>query len=139
MLIRTRNNGNFLPSIFDELLSDVRNTNLDVNYTKPDFNLYETEKEFVIEAALPGYEKNDFGIEVENSVLNITCDKEVKTEEQNKKYYYREFVYGKFRKSYSLPENVNSDKISATYENGILVVSIPKEKEAKISRQIKIG
>ncbi len=141
MLIRTRNNGNFLPSIFDEFLGDARVPRTEMSFSAPDFNVYETDKEFVIEAAAPGFEKKDFEIEFKDNVLNISGEKKQKEEKESeeKKYYYRGFCFGSFKKSYSLPENVNVEKISAAYENGVLRLVIPKEKEVKLSRQIKIG
>lgn len=138
MLLRARNSGNFLPSVFDEFFNNAREES-DVSFSKPDFNVYETEKEFIVEAAVPGLEKKDFNIEVDNNVLNISAEIEKKNEEADKKYYYRGFCYGSFKKSYSLPEDVKSDDISAKYENGILKINIPKAKEVKVSRQVKIG
>ncbi len=139
MLLKARNNGSFLPSVFDEFFNDLRAEDSGISFSKPDFNVYETDKEFVIEAAIPGLEKKDFQIEVNNNVLSISSEKEAKSENKDKKYYYRGFSYGSFKKSYSLPENANSDKIEANYENGILKINVPKEKEVKLSRQIKIG
>jgi HSP20 family protein len=101
--------------------------------------VYETDKEFVVEAAVPGLEKKDFNIEVNDNVLQISSEKEAKEEKKEQKFYYRGFCYGSFKKSYSLPDNVDKDKIAANYENGILKVVIPKDKEAKLSRQIKIS
>ncbi|PLX06162.1 MAG: heat-shock protein Hsp20 [Marinilabiliales bacterium] len=140
MLVKRNTNGYF-PSIFDAFFNDVAENNNEnsVLFTRPDFNVYETEKEFVVEAAVPGLEKKDFNIEVNDNVLQISSEKEAKEEKKEQKYYYKGFCYGSFKKSYSLPDNVNKDKIVANYENGILTVNIPKEKEAKLTRQIKIA
>jgi HSP20 family protein len=138
MLVKRNTNG-YLPSIFDAFFNDANIAENSVVFTRPDFNVYETDKEFVVEAAVPGMEKKDFNIEVNDNVLEISSQKEVKEESKDQKYYYKGFCYGSFKKSYSLPENVDKDKIGANYENGILKVVIPKDKEAKIVRQIKIG
>jgi HSP20 family protein len=141
MLLKTRNNGRVLPSIFDEFFNDARLPESDLAFSSPDFNVYETDKEFIIEAAVPGFEKKDFEVEVKDNVLSISGSKEKEEEnkDQEKKYYYKGFCYGNFKKSYSLPENVNIEKISAAYDNGIMRLNIPKDKEVKLSRQIKIG
>jgi HSP20 family protein len=138
MLVKRNTNG-YLPSIFDTFFNDANIAENSAVFTRPDFNVYETDKEFVVEAAAPGMEKNDFNIEVNDNILEISSQKEVKEESKEQKYYYKGFCYGSFKKSYSLPKNVDKEKIAANYENGILKVVIPKDKEAKIVRQIKIG
>lgn len=139
MLVKRNTNG-YLPSIFDAFFNDSAEISENsVLFTRPDFNVYETDKEFVVEAAVPGLEKKDFNIEVNDNVLQISSEKEAKEEKKEQKFYYRGFCYGSFKKSYSLPDNVDKDKIAANYENGILKVVIPKDKEAKLSRQIKIS
>jgi HSP20 family protein len=139
MLVKRNTNG-YLPSIFDAFFNDSAEISENsVLFTRPDFNVYETDKEFVVEAAAPGLEKKDFNIEVNDNVLQISSEKEAKEEKKEQKFYYRGFCYGSFKKSYSLPDNVDKDKIAANYENGILKVVIPKDKEAKLSRQIKIS
>lgn len=139
MLVKRNTNG-YLPSIFDAFFNDSAEISENsVLFTRPDFNVYETDKEFVVEAAVPGLDKNDFKIEVNDNVLQISSEKEAKEEKKEQKFYYRGFCYGSFKKSYSLPDNVDKDKIAANYENGILKVVIPKDKEAKLSRQIKIS
>jgi HSP20 family protein len=138
MLVKRNTNG-YLPSIFDAFFNEAENNQNSEIFTKPEFNVFETDKEFVVEAAVPGLEKKDFNIEVNDNILQISSEKEAKEESKDQKYYYRGFSYGSFKKSYSLPENVNKDEILANYENGILKVMIPKDKEAKISRQVKIS
>lgn len=138
MLVKRNVNG-YLPSIFDAFFNDSELAENSVMFTRPEFNVYETEKEFVVEAAVPGLEKKDFNIEVNDNVLEISSQKEMKEEKTEEKYYYRGFCYGSFKKSYSLPENVDKEKISADYQNGILKLMIPKDKEAKIVKKIKIG
>ncbi|MDD3688032.1 MAG: Hsp20/alpha crystallin family protein [Bacteroidales bacterium] len=138
MLVKRNTNG-YLPNIFDAFFNDANIAENSVVFTRPDFNVYETDKEFVVEAAVPGMEKKDFNIEVNDNILEISSQKEMKEESKDQKYYYKGFCYGSFKKSYSLPENIDKEKIAANYDNGILKVVIPKDKEAKIVRQIKIG
>ncbi len=135
-----RRNNMFMPAIFDEIFNNVRQFDNSV-FTTPAFNVKETEKEFVIEAAAPGMDKKDFKIDLKERVLTISAEKEVKEENQGGENYFRkEFCYGSFCKSYQLPENVNEEKIGASYENGILIVRIPKaEEKEKLSKMIKIS
>ncbi len=142
MLVK-RDSNTYFPSIFDAFFNDVAEAKESANlFTRPDFNVYETDKSFIVEAAVPGLNKKDFNIEVNDNILQISSKVERKEEgkiNKDHKYYYRGFCYGDFNKSYSLPENINKEKIVANYENGILSVNIPKEKEVKISKQIKIS
>lgn len=138
MLVRRSTNG-YLPSVFDAFFNDANMSENSVVFTRPDFNVYETESQFVVEAAVPGLEKSDFNIEVKDNVLEISSQKEKTEEKKENKYYYRGFSYGSFKKSYTLPDNADKEKIEASYENGILKVMIPKDKEAKILKQIKVS
>lgn len=78
--------------------------------------------------AAPGLDKKDFNIELSNHMLSISAEKEDTKEEDG--YSRREYSYNSFRRSFSLPPNVNEQGIDAKYDNGILRVSIPKAEEA---------
>ena len=113
----------------------------------PKVNVIENDKDFVLEIAAPGFKKSEFNIKVENQTLTIS--REVNSEredasagqaEKKENYTRREFSYGNFSRSFTLPKNVNSEEIAAKYNEGILKLSLPKkEKEAKLSREIKIS
>ncbi|MFH0761810.1 MAG: Hsp20/alpha crystallin family protein [Bacteroidota bacterium] len=111
----------------------------------PASNIIETKDGFRIELSVPGFEKKDFHINVENDYLTISSEKEEKKEdkkeEKNERYTRKEFVKQSFNRSYHLSEWVDSENIQARYENGILSVEIPKRDEAKAkpSRQIEIS
>ncbi|MCK9256015.1 MAG: Hsp20/alpha crystallin family protein [Bacteroidales bacterium] len=138
MLVR-RNTAGYLPSIFDAFFNEANNLENSTIFTKPEFNVFETEKDFVIEGAVPGMEKKDFKIEINDNLLEISSEKEAKEERKEQKFFYKGFCYGSFKKSYSLPENINKEKINAGYENGILTITIPKDEQAKVLKQIKVG
>lgn len=114
---------------------------LDLSSRVPSVNVDENEKEFTIEMAAPGLEKKDFKLEVENGYLTISSEKEEEKKEEKKNYLRREYSYNSFCRSFALPDNSMSDKINAKYENGILHVSIPKEKMTvkKPAKEIKVG
>ena len=91
--------------------------------------------------AAPGFSKDEFRIELNNDLLTISSEKKVENEtKEGENFTRREFSYQSFSRSFTLPNTVNSDKIGAKYENGILKVLIPKKEEAKPkpAKQIKI-
>lgn len=107
----------------------------------PSANVVETESGFDVEFAVPGMSKEDFKINVENGVLTVSSEKEEVKEEKEKNYTRKEFAYGAFTRSFALPKTIDLEKIAASYNNGILTVTLPKKEEAKtlLSREIKIS
>lgn len=102
--------------------------------TSPAVNIVENKDGFRIEVAAPGLDKDDFHINVDKNVLVISSEKEASTEskdEKDEKYFRKEFSYSSFKRSFSLPEYADTDKIKATHANGVLNVFIPKRDEAK--------
>jgi HSP20 family protein len=99
----------------------------------PSVNLKETDKKIEIEMAVPGLKKQDFKVEVENNLLSISSEKEEEKEETSKvdNYYKKEFNYQSFRRSFSLPDYADENKISANYKDGILHVAIDKKEGAQ--------
>lgn len=112
------------------------------NGSAPAVNVKEDADAFNLEMAAPGYEKGDFNIVVAEDVLTIsTVVKEATEAKEGEKYTRKEFKYGTFKRTFNLPDTVESTKIGANYTNGILSVSIPKKEEAKPqpARTIEIG
>jgi HSP20 family protein len=107
----------------------------------PAANIVEHEGDFQLELAVPGMNKEDFKIDVENSLLTVSSEKQVQNEENDKNYTRKEFVYGCFSRSFTLPKSVDADNINATYKNGILQIVLPKreEEKAKVKREIAIA
>ena len=105
----------------------------------PSVNIIENDKDFVIEFAAPGVKKEEFNINLENQILTVS--REVKEEKEEKKdnYTRREFVFGNFSRSFTLPKNVKFEEIKADYNEGILQITLPKKEEAKLSKEIKIS
>lgn len=127
--------------IFDNEMTNWSNRNYsNTNTTLPSVNIKEDEEAFHVEMAAPGLEKKDFNIELENNVLTISSEKEIKNEEkEGEKFTRQEFSYQSFSRSFNLPEIVESDKIKAKYEHGILKIDIPKKEEAKPKPAKKIS
>jgi HSP20 family protein len=108
--------------------------------TLPAVNIYETNDAFRIEVAAPGMKRENFNVQLDNHVLRISA--EIKRDDQKDQFNRREFYYGSFERSFSLPENkVESEGIEAKYVDGILYISVPKREEAKVkpARQISVS
>ena len=135
------------PSIFnrffDDNMFDWTNRNFsDTKTTLPSINVKENADGFMVEVAAPGFEKNEFNIELDNDVLTISSEKNIENETKDDERVTREeFSYQSFSRSFTLPTLVERDKINAKYENGILNIVIPKKEvaKAKPARQIKIS
>lgn len=121
-------------SLFDRLFNnDMFSRDFsETNTTLPSVNIKENEDKFGVEVAVPGFSKNDFNIELNNNELTISSEKKEENEEkEGERYTRREFSYQSFRRSFTLPNTVDGDKISAQYKAGVLHVDIPKREEAK--------
>ena len=135
------------PSFFDRFFEndwfDWGNRDFsDTNSTLPAVNIKESAENFEVEVAAPGLEKKDFKIELDHDVLTISSEKkDEKESEEGQEFTKREFSYQSFSRSFTLPNTADSEKIEATYENGILRVVIAKKEEAKTKppRQISIS
>ncbi len=93
----------------------------------PHTDIKESEKEITVSAELPGMEAEDIDISITGNTLTITGKKKHEKEEKGERYYRSERSYGSFRRSIPLPDNVQEDKIEATYQQGVLNVSLPKQ------------
>lgn len=130
-------------SLFDRLFNnDMFSRDFsETNTTLPSVNIKETEDKFGVEVAVPGFNKKDFNIELNNNQLTISSEKKEEDEsEETERYTRREFSYQSFRRTFTLPNIVDGEKISAQYKDGVLHVDIPKREEAKPkpARQISI-
>jgi HSP20 family protein len=126
-----------LPSFFDNFLSrdwmDWNESNFSTtNSTLPAVNIKENIECFTIEMAAPGLTKENFKVNLDRDRLVISSELKEEKNENNEKYSRREFSYQSFQRSFTLPEGtIDGDKISAKYNNGILLVTIPKREEVK--------
>jgi len=89
------------------------------------------EDEFVIKAEIPGVDKKDIDITIEDNVLTIKGEKKFEKEEKKENYLRAERFYGTFRRSFTLPASVDKDKIKAKLDKGVLTIEIPKKEETK--------
>lgn len=108
---------------------------------RPLVNVVEHAGEFKLEVAAPGLKKEDFKISVEKDQLIVSAKREQETEETKDNYSRREFNFTSFKRSFYLPETVNTEAIAANYEDGILSLTLPKKEEAKEKgpRLVEVG
>jgi len=122
----------FFNDFFDKDLLDWSDKHFSTtNTTLPAVNIKENDNGFDVEMAVPGMKKEDFKINLENNVLCISSEKKIENESNEDTYSKKEFSYQSFSRSFTLPNSADESKIKAKYENGILVISIPKKEEAK--------
>lgn len=105
----------------------------------PAVNIFETENEYHIELAAPGLKKEDFKINLDKNMLNISVEKRQETSEEDKRYNRREYSYTSFVRSFALPDTADDGRIDAQYHDGVLDIKVAKKEEAKMAtRQIEI-
>ena len=97
----------------------------------PLVDISEDEKEYLVKAELPEVKKEDVRVTVENGVLSISGERKIEKEEKDKKYHRVERAYGRFERSFTLPEGADGTKITAEFKEGVLKVHLPKAETAK--------
>ena len=135
--IRTRD------SIFDDLFNELYSlptsflskSGVDLS---PRIDISETDAAYKIEAELPGINQKEIDVKIDNNILTIKGKKEDIKEEKEKNYHLRERYYGAFQRSISLPNNIEPEKIKASFENGVLNISVPKN-DKRTPKKIEIS
>lgn len=132
MLSRTTN----LPSVFDDFFKPWNDwfTNggaMNKLMTVPAVNVKENENEYQLSLGVPGMKKEDFHINIDRDLMTISAEKEENKEEKNEKFSREEYNYSSFTRTFNLPDDAKYENIQAKYDNGVLMISIPKKEEAK--------
>lgn len=104
----------------------------------PTVNAYVRGNEYCVEAEIPGVDKKDLDVSVEGDVLTLRGERKLSRETREEDYFLRESQYGSFLRRLTLPEGVDTEKVNASYENGILKISMPIEQKAITGRHIEI-
>lgn len=127
--------------LFDQAFADFRNfeTGEDVASRNwmPAVDISETDDALLLYAELPGMTKDDVDITLENNLLSIRGERKFEKEAQKENFHRIERTYGSFSRSFTLPSNVRSDEVKASFKDGLLHIEIPKAEEAK-PRKISI-
>lgn len=145
-LIKTKKNGDLFPSLLSDFFETDRFftprwVEKEFENTIPSVNIKENGKEFNIEFAAPGFNKNDFKVNVEDNLLTISAERKEEKKEEDERFTRKEFSYNTFSRSFTLPQSVNAEKVDAKYADGILKLCIPKKEEAKAlpKKEIKVS
>jgi len=103
----------------------------------PNVDIYENKDQIVLEAELPGMNREDFDVSVENNIITLRGERHFEKKEDSDNYHRVERAYGSFTRSFTLPNTVSAEGASADYSNGVLRVTVPKREETK-ARRIEI-
>jgi HSP20 family protein len=118
-----------LPSLFNDILSDFWAPR--ESQWMPAVNITERTDEYKIDLAVPGMDKKDFSVEVDNGILTVSGERKEENTSEGEVLTRREFHYGSFMRSFNLPEGADGEKISASYKDGVLTIRVAKREEAK--------
>ena len=124
----------FNDNFFNSMHTTPRNTNT------PAVNIVEDDKEYGLEIAVPGVSRDHFKIEVDKDVLTISSEKKDEKQDETRNYMRREFSFKSFSRSFQLPDTVDQGSIKASFDAGILYISLPKKEEVvqKAPKQIAV-
>jgi HSP20 family protein len=136
------NSADYVPATFssliDRMFSDTM-TRSGGSQFMPRVDIVENEKTYEIHVAVPGMNKEDFQLEVKDNFLTVSGERKFETEKKEANWHSIETQFGSFSRTFSLPENVDSAKINAKYNNGILEVSLPKDEKKALKTTIKVS
>ncbi|HEY0678832.1 MAG TPA: Hsp20/alpha crystallin family protein [Chitinophagaceae bacterium] len=123
-----------LPTMFEDFFkpwNEIFDSGWGRMTTLPAVNITDTIDEYKVSLAVPGLKKDDFMIDVDGNILTISSEKEETKEDKDAKYTRKEYSFTSFSRSFTLPEEVNREKIEAAYEDGVLKIRLPKREEVK--------
>ena len=133
MTIVKRNLGN-INQAFDELFNGIPSwENNQNNWHQVPVNIHETKEAYHLEVLAPGRKKEEFKVEVNKDLLSISYEQTQKTEDDNYKTLRREFKFKSFKRTFTVDNTINTDKIEAKYEDGVLKLLLPKKEELTIA------
>jgi HSP20 family protein len=139
LVLRKNKEWNSLPTMdnfLNEFFGNI-NTSLGIGQNDTKVNISEDENSYGISLALPGYNKEDLNIELNDGLITISSKSEKSNEEKTDKYIRKEFTKSSFEKSFHLPEDVNDDNVEASMENGVLTITLNKIKVLDDTTKIK--
>lgn len=136
-----RRNQDLFGGLIDSLINDspLFNSEISRKFSVPAVNIKNNENDFEIEVAAPGLKKEDFNIEVEDHVLKLSVNKSTESEEKDDNYSRKEFSYFNFQRSFTLPKNVvDTENVAASYNDGILNITLPKQEQKETVKKIAV-
>ena len=124
--------------LFDDFFPARREGNGNTALWHPTVDVHEDEHSYLIDAELPGLKKEDVKVNFQDGVLTISGERKYENESKEKNAHRVERFYGKFSRTFNFPSTINGDGISASYDNGVLKITVPKAEEVK-PRQIAVN
>ncbi|MBT1703985.1 Hsp20/alpha crystallin family protein [Chryseosolibacter indicus] len=143
-LVRYSTLNDFVPTTFNNLIDRFFNESLSRSGGSaysfvPRVDIVENATAYEIHVAVPGMNKEDFKLDLNDNYLTVSGERKFKKEQSDKNFHAIETQYGTFSRSFALPEHVDASKITAKYENGILEVVIPKDEKKTLKTTIKVN
>jgi HSP20 family protein len=143
-LIRYNTLNDFVPTSFSNLVDRFFNESVSRSGGSaysfvPRVDVIENDKAFEIHVAVPGMNKDDFKLDLNDNLLTISGERRFTKEQNDKNFHSIETQYGTFSRSFSLPDTVDASKITAKYNNGILEITLPKDEKKTLKTSIKIN
>ncbi len=143
-LVRYSAGNDFVPTSFSNLIDRFFNDSVSraggASYSfVPKVDILENETAYEIQVAVPGLNKEDFKIDLNDNFLTISGERKFAKEKEENNIHVVETQYGSFSRSFSLPENVDANKIQAKYTNGILEITVPKDEKKTLKATIKVN
>lgn len=134
----------FVPTTFSNMIDRFFNDSLSRSGGSaysfvPKVDIVENEKAFELHVSVPGMNKDDFKLDLNDSFLTVSGERKFTREKNENNFHSIETQYGTFSRSFSLPENVDATKISAKYDSGILEITVPKDEKKTLKTTIKVN
>ena len=133
-----RYNRPLFPRRFSDVFDTFFEDNSNLEHFEPKVSIAENNKNFSVIAELPGVKKEDINVNLEENSLTISGEKKLREEKKEDNYHLIESTFGSFSRTFYLPNNVEKDKIEATFENGVLELIIPKMEIKQAANKIEI-
>ena len=132
----TKEVGSLIENFFNGSISNFIGS--DALNQSPSINVVENDDHYLLEVATPGLSKNDVELKLENGLLTVSAERKEEKENRAERFTRREFSYTSFQRTLKLPENICEEKISATSNNGVLTVTLPKKEVTETVKTIEI-
>jgi HSP20 family protein len=117
--------------LFDDAFTRPLSLSMRDGWSVPAIDMYQTDDDVVVKASIPGFNANDVQISITGEILTLRGEMKHEDEKNDKSWHVREQRWGSFERSIALPTEVVADKAKAEFENGILIVTLPKAEEVK--------
>ena len=141
-LVRYNKNKGYAPAsvngLLDNFFNDSNFDNTQVEKFSPRVDVLESDKTYELHFAVPGFDKKAFGIDVEQNVLTVSGERKLEELDEDSKFTSVQTQYGTFKKTFTLPDTIERTKIDATYNDGILKITLPKDEVKVLKTSVKI-